>query len=202
MSSISRAKQNPLHLCMIWECTKLASNYYSFQGKHWSLEQGSVHVLVHSFPLPSQHLQTIPRVAKILAYPANSNWQYIIRNLNDQEQFISYHKWRRETMNERSFIEFFLLCWGGMIESGLASATLLCVCDVKINVISRIRGSTEGLAVPISQYFWKDKCRVLINMTVGVFFIFEAYQKLDANYKKTRVKRATEASVQSKLQNS
>lgn len=162
MSSISRAKQNPLHLCMIWECTKLASNYYSFQGKHWSLEQGSVHVLVHSFPLPSQHLQTIPRVAKILAY----------------------------------------LCWGGMIESGLASATLFCVRDMKINVISRIRGSTEGLAVPISQYFWKDKCRVLINMTVGVFFIFEAYQKLDANYKKTRVKRATEASVQSKLQNS
>lgn len=152
---------------------KLASNYYSFQGKHWSLEQGSVHVLVHSFPLPSQHLQTIPRVAKILAYPANSNWQYIIRNLNDQEQFISYyHKWRRETMNERSFIEFFLLCWGGMIESGLASATLLCVCDMIINVISRIRGSTEGLAVLISQKFWKDKCRVLINMTVGSFWSF------------------------------
>jgi hypothetical protein len=36
----------------------------SFQGKHWSLEQDFVHVLVHSPFSPSQHLQTSPSVEK------------------------------------------------------------------------------------------------------------------------------------------
>lgn len=57
-------------------------------------------------------------------------------------------------MNEASSFDDFLLCWGVMIESGLAAATLfVVVCDMKTNVISRIRSITEGLAMPISQNF-------------------------------------------------
>ena len=59
------------------------NNQCDFQGEHFKLLQDCVQVLVQVPPIPSQHLQTTPSVAKIFEYPWFEIKESVLASISD-----------------------------------------------------------------------------------------------------------------------